>query len=118
MCGKMFATALLPFTVSLYQVAFAYSQSLVNIAVIPKESEYCLTAQQYVNTLKWIRGYVNSILNEQQFEIIVIVVPECGNRLWNRVAYLNMTDRSQNCPCTCLERVEHQWSESLWKTIF
>ena len=97
-CGKMFVAALLLLTVSLYQVTLAYSQSTVNMAVIPKESGYCLTAQQRVNTIKQIRGYVNNILNEQQFEIIVTVAPECGDGLWYRVAYLNMTDPSQQCP--------------------
>ena len=97
-CGKMLATAILLLTVPLYQLQVANGQSLVNMAVIPKENGHCPTAGQRGNTLKQIRGYVNSILNEQQFEIIVAIVPECGNGHWYRISYINMTDPSQQCP--------------------
>ena len=80
-CDKMCVTALLLFTVSLYQVTLTYSQSTVNTVVIPSESVHCLTPEQRINTIKQLRDNINSILNEQQFEIIVTVVPECGDGL-------------------------------------
>ena len=95
---KLGIIALLLFTVFLYQVKLAYSQSTVNTVVIPSESVHCLTPQQRINTIKQLRENVNSILNQQQLEIIVTVAPECGDGLWYRVAYLNMTDPLQQCP--------------------
>ena len=44
--------------------------------------------------LQQIRSNINDILNEFDIQ----VVPECGYGLWYRVAYLNMTDPSQQCP--------------------
>ena len=92
----MVAAALLLFTISLHQVTAAHSQSQVKM--VSKESGYCLTVEQRVNTLMQIRGYVNSILNEQEFKITATVVPKCGEGVWYRVAYLNMTDPLQQCP--------------------
>ena len=83
---------LLLFTKCLYQ-SLVYSQSLV----IPEESR-CLTAEQRINALRQIRGYVNRFLDGQEFKAIATVVPECEEGLWHWVAYLNMTDPSQRCP--------------------
>ena len=44
--------------------------------------------------LQQIRSNISDILNEFDMQ----VVPECGGGLWYRVAYLNMTDPSQQCP--------------------
>ena len=44
--------------------------------------------------LQQIRSNISDILNEFDIQ----VVPECGDGLWYRVAYLNMTDPSQQCP--------------------
>ena len=93
-CGKMLTKAfkLLLVTECLYQ-SLVYSQSLV----IPEES-ICLTAEQRINALRQIRGYVDNFLDGQEFESIATVVPECGGGLWYQVAYLNMTDPSLRCP--------------------
>ena len=98
-CGKMLVTALLLFMLSLYQVtlSLSYSQSTTMIQK-EKLSVYCLSTEQRVNTLKLIRDYVKNILYEQRSKIIVTVVPECGDGFWHRIAYLNMTDPSQQCP--------------------
>jgi hypothetical protein len=99
---KMFklklAIALLLFTIFIYQVRLAYSQSTINTVAIPSESVHCLTPEQRRNTIRQLRENIYSILNEQQLEIIESIVPECGDGLWYRVAYLNMTDPSQQCP--------------------
>ena len=92
------AIALLPLTVCFYQVRLAYSQSTINTIAIPSESVHCLTPEQRWNTIRQLRENINSILNEQHLEIIVSLVSECGDGLWHRVAYLNMTDPSQQCP--------------------
>ena len=44
--------------------------------------------------LQQIRSNISDILNECDMQ----VVPECRDGLWYRVAYLNMTDPSQQCP--------------------
>ena len=89
--------ALLLCTVLLYKVTLTYGQSTVNTVEISSESVHCLTSEQRIDTLKWLRENISSILNEQHVEISTIV-PECGDDLWYRVAYLNMTDPSQRCP--------------------
>ena len=43
------------------------------------------------NGLQIIRDKINTILSK-------VVIPECGDRLWYRVAYLNMSDLAQQCP--------------------
>jgi hypothetical protein len=103
--NKMFklAIASLLFTVFFYQGRLAYNQLTINTVAIPSESVHCLTPEQRMNTIRLLRENINSILNEQQFEIIVSLVPECGDGLWYRVAYLNMTDPSQQCPLTWRE---------------
>ena len=49
--------------------------------------------------LQQIRSNISDILNEFDIQ----VVPECGYGLWYRVAYLNMTDPSQQCPGAWME---------------
>jgi dynein heavy chain len=92
------AIASILFTVFFYQVRLAYNQSTINTVAIPSESVHCLTPEQRRNTIRQLRENIYSILNEQQLEIIESIVPECGDGLWYRVAYLNMTDPSQQCP--------------------
>ena len=36
-----------------------------------------------------------------------LIVPQCGERLWYRVAHLNMSDSSQQCPSTWREHTTH-----------
>ena len=40
---------------------------------------------------------LNDIINQ------LTIVPQCGDGLWHRAVYLNMTDISQNCPVTWRE---------------
>jgi hypothetical protein len=92
-----FALASLLFAVFFYQIlSLAYSQSTINTVAIPNESVYCLTPEQRRNAIRQLRENINSILDEQHR--IVSLVSECGDGLWYRVAYLNMTDPSQQCP--------------------
>jgi hypothetical protein len=88
--------ASLLFTTFFYQVRLAFSQSTINTVTIPSESVHCLTPEQRMNTIRLLRENVNSILDEQHRNISL--VPDCGDGLWYRVAYLNMTDPSQQCP--------------------
>jgi hypothetical protein len=49
------------------------------------------------NGLQRFRSNVSDILTVSRL-IDIYTVPECGDGLWYRVAYLNMTDPSQQCP--------------------
>jgi dynein heavy chain len=86
------AIASLLFTTFFYQVRLAFSQSTISTVAIPSESIHCLTPEKRKNTIRLLRENINSIL------VIVSLVPECGDGLWYRVAYRNMTDPSQQCP--------------------
>ena len=33
------------------------------------------------------------------------------------IAHLNISDFSQQCPSVCMEGVQHQWNQGLWKTM-
>ena len=46
-------------------------------------------------TLRNFKSNLNDILSEL---IDIYTVPDCGDGLWYRVAHLNMTDPSQQCP--------------------
>ena len=41
---------------------------------------------------------------------------QCGDGLWYRVAYLNMSDRSFTAVSICLERVHFRWDQSVCTT--
>ena len=41
---------------------------------------------------------IQSIHQSVQEVLSSTILPQCGDGLWTRVAYLNMTDRSQQCP--------------------
>ena len=52
----------------------------------------CPVVEQHKNIiLQQIRSSVTDTLHK-------LLIPECGDGLWYRVAYLNMTDLSQWCP--------------------
>ena len=85
-----------------------YGQMVMPPANIISSCRACPEAVHDI--LQQIRRNICDILNEHDIHL----VPECGDGLWYRVAYLNMTDPSQQCPPACLEEVQHH--ERLWKT--
>ena len=54
--------------------------------------EDCLSKHQRENALLMIRNNITSIIGN------ATIIPECGDGLWYPVAYLNMTDPTQQCP--------------------
>ena len=75
----------------LLEQSVAHDQLVMPVVNIPRYGA-CLEAEEHKDILQQIRNNINKNLR-QLFEL-----PECGGGLWYRVAYLNMTDPSQQCP--------------------
>ena len=63
----------------------------VPVVSISSQDGLCPFESDLQNGLQIIRNKINNILS-------LVVVPECGDGLWYRVAYLNMSDPSQQYP--------------------
>ena len=57
----------------------------------------CLTAEERDSTLLSLTRNISYILSQ------LIVVPQCGDGLWKRIAHLNMSDSTQECPSNWTE---------------
>ena len=73
------------------------AQHSVDITVIASDSasslnDSCPSQDRFNITIQSI--------NERVFDIVqqIHLVPDCGDGLWYRVAYINMSDPSQQCP--------------------
>ena len=77
--------------------------------VVPLVPSYG-TCPGEVDILQQLKRNISDTLNE--------LLSGCGDGLWHRVAYLNMTNPSQQCPPACREGVKYQWSWSLRETSF
>ena len=86
----------IPLFITVLQLAAAQQHSMTLSSVIIQEpgGEDCLSKHQRENALLMIRNNITSIIANAS------IVPECGDGLWYRVAYLNMTDPIQQCPPT------------------
>ena len=73
--------------VKLFGSHFAHGQLVVPPVNIGPSYATCLEVKEIVELIR------NNISN-----ILVHIIPECGDGLWHRVAYLNMSDPSQQCP--------------------
>ena len=81
------------------QVHIAALTSKVSTVIIPTdELGSCLSAENREITLLSIRSNISVILLG-----LYAAVPQCGDGLWYRVAYLNMNDSSQQCPPNWME---------------
>ena len=80
---------------TLFQLATAQQESTTIPAVVLEGNgnKICPSLEEFENGLLAIRKQVKAILDK-------LVIPECGDGLWYSVAYLNMTDPSQQCPPT------------------
>ena len=65
--------------------------------------ETCLSTEQRNIALQKIKNNVYQYLFNRN------VLPQCGEWIWYRVAYLNMTDPSQECPSTWREYNTNQF---------
>ena len=63
----------------------------VPVVSISSQDGLCPVESHLQNGLQIISHKINNILSQA-------VVPECGDGLWYRVAYLNMSDLTQQCP--------------------
>ena len=81
--------------VATFQLATAQQESTIIPLVVldGNGNNICSSPEEIENGLLAIRKQVKAILDK-------LVIPECGDGLWYRVAYLNMTDPSQQCPPT------------------
>ena len=68
------------------------STAIPLVALKGNGRETCLSLKERENGYIKLRGQVKNFLENYK------VIPECGDGLWYRVAYLNMTDPSQQCP--------------------
>ena len=80
---------------TLFQLATAQQESTIIPLVVldGNGNNICSSLEEIENGLLAIRKQVRVILDK-------LVIPECGDGLWYRVAYINMTDPSQQCPPT------------------
>ena len=82
-------------TAILQLVAAQNNNLLLNAILIPGPSDSYQSREQHaavdtaIQSIHQIRDEILSTLSLQL---------QCGSRLWTRVAYLNMTDPSQQCP--------------------
>lgn len=66
--------------------------TMAGVVIIPGSSaSTCPSAEELENAQQRINSVVKESLANH-------VVPECGDGLWYRIAHLNMTDSSQQCP--------------------
>ena len=82
----------------LYQLMFLLGNYLAcgQLLVVPPVTimPSCRDYVEVKEIVQQIRSNISDVLGEYDIH----VVPECGAGLWYRVAYLNMTDPSQQCP--------------------
>ena len=75
-------------------VQLVAASNLVNISVIESQSNSalkgCPLAEEFQAARDSLRAVVHGILQH--------VIPMCGDGLWHRVAFLNMSDPTQQCP--------------------
>ena len=82
--------------IATFMLATAKQGSTTIPAIVLKGSGKgaCASTDEVENRLLEIRRYAMAMVEN------ITVIPECGDGLWYRVAYLNMTDPSQQCPPT------------------
>ena len=87
--------AVIPFIFVLQAVA---AQDVPKTAIPPHviggNSRSCPSSEERNNALTKVTNNVFSYL----FNGSLVTVPDCGDGLWYRVAYLNMADSTQQCP--------------------
>ena len=78
--------------VILMEQSVAHDQLVMPVVNIPHYGA-CPEAEEHKGILQQVRRNINNNLGQ-----LFGILPECGDGLWYRVAYLNMTDPSQRCP--------------------
>ena len=60
--------------------------------IITQQASYCPSTKERERILESFNNNLFDILS------IFMIVPQCGDGLWYRVAYINMSDSTQECP--------------------
>ena len=75
--------------------------------LIQMRNETQETERELTSEVNFLRGQLNQVINVTQEiesklanDVNLSIQPDCGAGLWNRVAFLNMSDPSQQCPST------------------
>ena len=87
------------FTVMGYNIALSSAFTLSTRQITPStcKSDYCLSAKERESALVSLKNNFSDILSG------LMIVPQCGDGLWHRVAYINMSDSTQECPSNWTE---------------
>ena len=78
----------------LLEQSVAHDQLVMPVVNIPRYGA-CPEVEEHKNILQQVRSNINKNLRQS---LGIVELPECGGGLWYQVAYLNMTDPSQQCP--------------------
>ena len=86
-----------------YMVVISYNSVLLSsgFKLKPREiklsAAYCLSTEERESAILSLRDSFSD------FESRLKIVPQCGDGLWYRVAYINMNDSTQECPSNWTE---------------
>ena len=72
------------------------SAIMITPRTIALPAGYCLTTEERESVLNSLKRNISNILSK-------LIVPQCGDGLWHRVAYINMSDSTQECPSNWTE---------------
>ena len=83
-----------------YVIVFIVASVLASSPVVLSVLHFSSLAEDNLSVLKSCPANEKGRVHTDLFDIIhnLTVVPQCGDGLWYRAAYLNMADSSQNCP--------------------
>ena len=84
--------------------SMAPSQRQLPVVVLPGSGHMCPSDQQVMSVKESITGIVKTTL-ELLYQDYYASRPSCGPGLWKRIAYINMSDPSQQCPSNWSEYV-------------
>ena len=70
------------------------ASNLVNISAIESQSNSALKGCPPAEEIQAARDSLRAVVHD----ILQCAIPMCGDGLWHRVAFLNMSDPTQQCP--------------------
>ena len=84
--------------ISVACVSAEYTHTSIPVAVItPHQSQFCPSMEESETALQVVHNRVMEVVDRLR------TVPQCGEGVWYRVAYLDMRDPSQECPSNWIE---------------
>ena len=106
--GSIFKFSFILVTAALHAISCSQVQSYaltIRHTVLQPNRSFpysCLTAEERESALLSQKRSILYILN-QSVGVNKLTVPQCGDGLWTRIAYLNMSDSTQECPSNWTE---------------